>query len=58
MSEEMTVEVPFRTLPDGRRYLTRFDIEDSEAVSGFYKRFKHCFTHDAMRDYYIFETPT
>jgi hypothetical protein len=46
-----TTTIPFKQ--DGkRRYITRLDIEDSNAVSAFYRRFKHCFEHDPLKDYF------
>jgi hypothetical protein len=53
-----TIEVPFR-MHGNRRYLTRLDIEDSVEIGAFYKRFKHRFEPDYLREwYYLIENET
>jgi hypothetical protein len=50
-----TIEVPFK-MHGNRRYLTRHQIEDSVEIGAFYKRFKHRFEYDFMRDWaYLIE---
>lgn len=46
-----TIEVPFQ-LHGNRRYLTRYQIEDSVELGAFYKRFQHCFELDHLREWY------
>lgn len=46
-----TIEVPFQ-LHGNRRYLTRYQIEDSVELGAFYKRFQHCFDLDHLREWY------
>lgn len=50
MSKPETVEVPFSTLPDGRKCITDQQLTEHQYLRDFVRRFPDCFSRDFRYD--------